>query len=610
VDLTFADLIQRFDRRETGLTARGRSYFWRPRHRDGVIAFIREGLIRSRALVSCAAFLLIFSAPVAVLRGASTPSALTGIVSSEAEGPMEGVLVSAKLVGGTISVTVVTDNEGRYNLPLNRLAPGVYQLRIRAVGYVLAYPHLLATVGKGKGEADIKLVKTPDLASQLSDVEWLMSVPGTFEQKQNLFINCSFCHTLAPVMNSAYDTAGWVKTLVRMRNWIPASFIDKPILSPFPAGVLPGDQEFASYLSSINLSSAQSHSFELKTLPRPRGADTKVIVTEYDLPRSDTEPHDAAVDTEGMVWYTDYAEPIVGRLNPRTGEIKEFRSPLVKQGFNGGFLEIEFDHEGNPWMGRPGPGFNGLTKLDKKTGKFSDWSAPIESSKFGAAAKTNFIVPMTSTGFVAIAPDGKVWDRDVFTKKAFRLDPVTGKIEMFDGFPSEIMSENYRGPRHLQYGIQTDSKGNLYETDIEGSNILRVDGVTGKVTMYPTPNPDSGPRRMHIDSQDRLWIGEYYGKKIAMFDTKAERYQEWPMPIPWYGPYDVAPDKNGNLWTGSMSSDLIARLNPKTGEFRYYLLPTLGANVRRVDVDNSSPQPIFWVGENHRAKIAKVEPVD
>jgi streptogramin lyase len=469
---------------------------------------------------------------------------------------------------------------------------------------------MLVTVGKGKGGANIKLNKTSDIASQLSDVEWLMSIPGTFEQKQNLFINCSFCHTLAPVMNSTYDTAGWMKTLVRMRNWIPASFIDKPIRSPFPAGVLPGDEEFASYLSSINLSSAQTHSFELKTLPRPRGADTKVIVTEYDLPRKDAEPHDAAVDIEGMVWYTDYAEPIVGRLNPRTGEIKEFRNPLVKQGYNGGFLEIEFDHEGNPWMGRPGPGFNGLAKLDKKTGKFSDWSAPIESNRFGAAAKTNFIVPMTSTGFVAIAPDGRVWDRDVFTKKAFRLDPVTGKIEMFDGFPPEIMDENYRGPRHLQYGIQTDSKGNLYETDIEGSNILRVDGVTGKVTMYPTPNPDSGPRRMHVDSQDHLWIGEYYGKKIAMFDTKTQRFQEWPMPIPWYGAYDVVLDKNGNVWTGSMSSDLIARLNPKTGEFRYYLLPSLGANVRRVDVDNSSPQPIFWVGENHRAKIAKVEPVN
>jgi virginiamycin B lyase len=560
--------------------------------------------------MSCIVFVVIFSWDAGVLQGGSTPVALTGIVSSAAEGPMEGVVVKAKRIAGTITVSVVSDKQGRYKFPASRLTPGAYQLTIRAIGYISSNPHLLVTIGKSMNETDIRLNKTSDLPSQLSDVEWLMSIPGTYEQKQNLFINCSFCHTLAPVMNSKYDTAEWMKTFVRMRNWINASFIDKPISSPFPAGALPGDEEFAAYLASINLSSASTHTYELKTLPRPHGEDTKVIVTEYDLPRSDAEPHDAAVDPEGMVWYGDYAEPIVGRLNPRTGEVKEFRNPLVKEGYNGGFLEVQFDHDGNPWVGRPGPGFNGIAKLDKKTGKFSDWSAPLESDKFGPAAKTNFIVPMTSTGFVALAPDGKVWDRDVFSKRAFRLDPATGKIEMFDGFPPEIMSEDYRGPRHLQYGIRTDSKGNLYETDIEGSNILRVDGAMGKVTMYPTPAPDSGPRRMHIDSQDRLWIGEYYGKKIAMFDTKTEQFQEWPMTIPWYGPYDVAPDKNGNVWTGSMSSDLIARLNPKTGEFRYYLLPTLGVNVRRVDVDNSGAQPIFWVGENHQAKIAKVEPVD
>ena len=562
------------------------------------------------ALIRHVLFILIFSWPAAGLQAASTPAALTGIVSSDAEGPMEGVLVSAKPVGGTIAVTVVSDKQGRYIFPAGRLAPDKYQLSVRAVGYVLATPNLLATVAKGQTKTDIKLTKASEIASQLSDVEWLMSIPGTYDQKQNLFINCSFCHTLAPVLNSTYDAAGWMKTFVRMRNWINASFIDKPIRSPFPAASLPGDEEFANYLSSINLSSGPTRSFELKTLPRPRGEDTKVIVTEYDLPRPDAEPHDAAVGPDGMIWYSDYAEPIVGRLNPRTGAIKEFRNPLEKQGYNGGFLELEFDREGNPWVGRPGPGFNGITKLDQKTEKFFDWSAPIDSNLFGPAAKTNFIVPMTSTGFVDIGPDGRVWDRDVFSKKAFRLDPVTGKIDMFDGFPPEIMSENYRGPRHLQYGIRTDSKGNLYETDIEGSNIVRVDGTTAKVTMYPTPTADAGPRRMHIDSQDRLWIGEYYGKKIAMFDTKTAQFQEWPVTIPWYGPYDVARDKNGNLWTGSMSSDLIARLNPKTGEFRYYLLPTLGVNVRRADVDNSGPKPIFWVGENHQAKIAKVEPVE
>jgi streptogramin lyase len=97
---------------------------------------------------------------------------------------------------------------------------------------------------------------------------------------------------------------------------------------------------------------------------------------------------------------------------------------------------------------------------------------------------------------------------------------------------------------------------------------------------------------------------------IGMFDTKTQQFREWPIPIPWYGPYDVVSDKEGFAWTGAMTSEIILRLNPKTGEFRKYLLPRLGVNVRRVEVDNGGAHPIFWVGENHQAKIASVEPLD
>lgn len=565
-----------------------------------------------KKLTVFASLLLICWGIAIVGRGEAAPVALSGIVSSDAEGPMEGVLVRAKKVGGTIAVTVISDKRGRYEFPASRLAPNRYQLSIRAIGYDLANAYE-TKVGGRETVTDIKLDKTLDLASQLSDVEWLMSIPGTDDQKQKLFIACNLCHSLDPIVNSVYDATGWGTTLVRMHNWISGSLLTKPMLSPVREGPEPGDEEFSKYLSSINLSSGRSHNFELKTLPRPQGEDTNVIVTEYDLPRNDAEPHDAVVDAEGMVWYTDYGEPIIGRLNPHTGDVKEWRNPLVKPGYRGGFLDLELDANGNPWVGRSSPGFDGFAKFDKRSEKFFNWRDPIDfgNSKIKREhGDLNFIIPLTSTGFVAIAPDGKVWNRDNFTNKLFRLDPTTGKIATFDQFPPEIMSEDYRGPRHRVYGIRTDSAGNLYEADIQAGNIVRVDGVTGKVDMYPIPTPASGPRRMHMDSEDRLWIGECYAKKIAMFDTRTGQFREWNQPIPWYGPYDVVSDKNGDLWMGSMSSDLITRFNPKTGHFRHYLLPSLDVNVRRADVDNSTPQPTFWVGENHRAKIAKVEPLD
>ena len=50
---------------------------------------------------------------IAVPAQKPAPMALTGRVSSDAEGPMEGVLVRAKSEGKTISVTVVTGHDGR-----------------------------------------------------------------------------------------------------------------------------------------------------------------------------------------------------------------------------------------------------------------------------------------------------------------------------------------------------------------------------------------------------------------------------------------------------------------------------------------------------------------
>ena len=44
-------------------------------------------------------------------------TALTGQVTSTEEGPMEGVLVSAKKAGSTITITVVSDEQGRYSFP-------------------------------------------------------------------------------------------------------------------------------------------------------------------------------------------------------------------------------------------------------------------------------------------------------------------------------------------------------------------------------------------------------------------------------------------------------------------------------------------------------------
>ena len=112
-----------------------------------------------------------------------------------------------------------------------------------------------------------------------------------------------------------------------------------------------------------------------------------------------------------------------------------------------------------------------------------------------------------------------------------------------------------------------------------------------------------------MDSQDRLWFAEYRGNRIGMLDTKTERIQEWAAPTPWTNPYDAVLDKEGNAWAGGMTNDHIVRLNTMTGEFTDYLLPQT-TNVRRVNVDNSTNPPTFWVGNNLGNTIVKLEPLE
>ena len=117
----------------------------------------------------------------AVLPIAAAPAqtvALTGQVTSAEEGAMEGVLVSAKKAGSTITITVVSDRDGRFSFPASKLEPGQYALRIRAVGYDLDNHKSIEVAAQKTTTLDLKLRKTEDLAAQMSNAEWINSIPG------------------------------------------------------------------------------------------------------------------------------------------------------------------------------------------------------------------------------------------------------------------------------------------------------------------------------------------------------------------------------------------------------------------------------------------------
>jgi streptogramin lyase len=520
--------------------------------------------------------------------------ALAGQVTSAEEGAMEGVLVSAQRSGSPITVTVVTDQSGHYGFPAARLAPGTYALRIRAIGYELDGAGAAEVAAGRATTADLRLHKAQDLASQLTSTEWLISMPGTAEQKRPL-IECMSCHTVERIVRSRLRAPELAGVLKRMQNYANNSTVQHPQkrvvereLSDKRAA------EVADYLETINLSAGESWSYPLQTLPRPKGRATRVIITEYALPRPTIAPHDVRPDAQGFVWYSNFVEPYLGRLDPRTGAHSEFRYELPKPNFPAGALALEPDQDGNWWLSMMFQ--SGLLRFDTKMKSFRHF--PIPPELMTDATQQSLVMP----GRAKV--DGKVWTNDVETHTILRLDLATGAYERIDPFRAMP-----KGRQHSPYGLAADPANNLYFMDFGDESVGRVDAKTLRTTLYPTPTAASRPRRTMMDAKGGLWFAEFAANKVAMFDTAKESFKEWDVPTPHTYPYDVFLDHNGELWSGSMSSDRVLRLDPASGQSTEYLLPHQ-TNIRRIFVDDKTTRVTLWAGNNHHATIVKLEPLD
>ena len=532
--------------------------------------------------------------------------ALTGNVSSQEEGSMEGVLITVRMEGANFSITIVSNAEGQYSFPSSRLDQGSYMVTIRAVGYELSDPVEVMVDPQNTTQLDLKLQKAENIASQLSNGEWLLSMPGTVQQKQQ-FLGCISCHTLERVMRSQYNAVEFAQVADRMRGWAQGSTPLRPQMRPDwvgDAGKMktsvegPSEQsvKIGEYASTVNLSKVSEWEYPFRTIPRPSGNGTRVVMTEYDLPRPESLPHDAIVDKDGMVWYGDFGSQYLGKLDPETGETIEYPIPMTKPEVPPGYLDMNFDPEGNIFLGMMYQGV--ITRFNRDTETFDHWKSPLFDE--GDDARTAMVTP------TRVDVDGKVWTGGV---EEYQVDLESDEwiaIDYTKGVPPEgIEAASKIG----SYGVAVDSMNNFYGMQLGGDHVTRVDAKTMISTPYRTPTPDSGPRRGHMDLEDRLWFGEFRGNRIGMFDTKVEEFREWEVPVVWTNPYDAILDRNGFAWGGGMTNDYVARVNTETDEIIMYLLPGT-TNIRRVDVDNTTSPPSFWVGDNLEGTLIRVEPLE
>ena len=192
-------------------------------------------------------------------------------------------------------------------------------------------------------------------------------------------------------------------------------------------------------------------------------------------------PHDVVMDSKGNVWYSDFGQMFLGKMDPKTGKVTQYPIPITKPGFPLGSLDLEIDREDNVWLGMMYQA--SIVRFDQKTETFKVWSIPkewdSEGAQFGHLAVNGTHV------------DGKVWVKNSDGTKIYRLDLASDQWEDL-GAPNDPRTNRRIGT----YGIHADTATNdAYLLDFAAGNIVKIDAKTKATTVYLTPSPNSTPRR-------------------------------------------------------------------------------------------------------------------
>src|SRR5712671_3861709 len=371
-----------------------------------------RGMLSSAALL--AAFLLLAQAALAqsVAQLLGGPH---GVVKSANGALLEGIMVQLIAQKNAIRTTVYSNADGRYEFP--RLEPGTYALRIAQPrefhafvkdGVAIDGATPLEEITLSRVTSGELLPSSPEIAAQMTGSEWLASLSGTGDEKKLLTTNCNWCHSYQQIFRNRYDEDGWGKIVNRMTKGAGS-----PLINMRPSGRF-NDADTArmvKWLATVRGPGVKDPPFV--TLPRPQGRQTRVVITEYELPRLELATHDVVADTKGNIWYSPHRSSYIGRLDPRTGVVKEFHIPREGSGVLPGTHWIHVDKNDVVW-GTENWGHN-IYRFDPKTEEFKRIPWKVSES-----------VNSPAVGNVAFDPDGFLWrTRD---KKVSKVDSLTGNV--------------------------------------------------------------------------------------------------------------------------------------------------------------------------------------
>src|SRR5258708_251842 len=173
--------------------------------------------VRGQLLASVAGLVL-----VAGVSTASADQLLTGSITSASGQKLEGVLISAKKEGSTITTSVYTDLNGDYFFPA--MADGKYQVWAQTLGFQTAKGAVDLSATRHQ---DFKLAAIADPEERIRQLPPEMlaaALPEETEADANIkriFHNqCTGCHTPGYLLQFKFDEAGWNK-VINLMKFIP-----------------------------------------------------------------------------------------------------------------------------------------------------------------------------------------------------------------------------------------------------------------------------------------------------------------------------------------------------------------------------------------------------
>jgi streptogramin lyase/mono/diheme cytochrome c family protein len=556
---------------------------------------------------------------VTAVQAADRP--LSGTITSASGQKLEGVTVSAKQEGSTITTSVYTDGTGTYYFPL--LPSGRYQVWAQALGFERARGSVDLSAGR-RHDLALRPITDPERRIRQLPSELLVAAlpEGTDDDarmKRVFMNNCTGCHAPGYVLQFRFDQAGWSKVIDLMKV-VPVT------------GVYPGpntkankildhnQQELAAYLSRARGPGKTSMKFVNR--PRPTGEAARAVWTLYDLPLNPDAgigtrynendgtdwalgttsklgqmPHDGGMGLDGTLYFTvnnPNTLATIGRVDPKTGHVSYLKVP-AEGGRAANAHGLTRDAQGNFWFD-VNPGRRSLGKLDTATQKIAVYETPKDMVPLGGA------VTMDVDG------KGKIWASAA--DGAVRFDPVTEKFVAFKSLTP------YRNPKGtaMTYGAAGDRDGNGWWAMMSMDTIGHGDVATGKVTEVKLPpvkdemgrlKPEErafyegvddltfnaalpwaqGPRRMGTDKNaDVLWVGNSWGASLTRINTKTSEATIVPLPNPTMQTYHVAVDRNHSVWGDLWSSDQIYRMDPATQKVTTFDLPVRGTEIRHISL--------------------------